>query len=49
MVQPLILVVGDNIIKLWDSQDGKIIKSLEEHTGRVISVVFSSDGATNCF
>src|SRR5207248_1311576 len=31
-------------IRLWDAGDGKCLKTLTGHSGRVLSVVFSSDG-----
>ena len=36
----------DNTIKLWNSQDGRLIRTLTGHTDRVYSVAFSPDGQT---
>jgi small GTP-binding protein len=35
----------DNTIRLWDSKSGKLLRTLEGHTGTVNSVVWSPDGS----
>jgi len=35
---------GDNIIKLWDAQNGTLLNTLKGHSGAVNSVAFSPDG-----
>jgi len=34
----------DNTVKVWDTQNGKLIQTLKGHTDIVCSVVFSPDG-----
>jgi WD40 repeat protein len=35
----------DGTIKLWRVSDGKLLRTLEGHTGEVYSVAFSPDGS----
>ena len=37
---------SDNTFRLWDASTGAHLRTLEGHTSRVISVIFSGDGDT---
>ena len=37
---------GDRTVKLWDVATGKLLASLQGHTGGVYSVAWSPDGKT---
>src|SRR2546421_910548 len=36
----------DQTIKLWDTQTGRLLRTLVGHNGRITSLVFSADGQT---
>jgi len=35
---------SDETVKLWNSQDGKLLRELKEHQAEVCAVAFSPDG-----
>ncbi len=42
--QVLATASKDTIIRLWDSQNGELLKALEEHTGEAYRLAFSPNG-----
>ncbi|KAK2731274.1 hypothetical protein FQN57_003536 [Myotisia sp. PD_48] len=38
---------GDNTVRVWEVATGKLLQTLEGHSGSVTSVAFSPDGSDN--
>src|SRR5262249_18607790 len=41
----LVAVGHDNLVKVWDLKTGQLTHTLEGHTGRVLTAVFSREGS----
>ncbi len=39
-----ILAGSTNIVQLWNSRTGQVLKTMEGHTGVIRSIAFTSDG-----
>jgi WD40 repeat protein len=45
-VDNIIAAAGDDVIRIWDIESGKRLRSLQDHTKTVLSIAISPDGTT---